>query len=107
MGGGGGSGQAAAAAGPLLRLQQEAELDRQATLVEQVDADASAESRINAEMSGVLLQRLAAARQAGERLLGVLQVGGAGGAQGRCNPSPRCLKRGCPCPDSAWTCYAG
>eukprot|EP00887_Chlorella_sp_A99_P007200 scaffold2.g7200.t1 len=53
-----------------------AKLDRQATIAEQIDRDASQESRINLEMAAVMLARLQSAKQTSERLLGVLQARG-------------------------------
>lgn len=55
-------------------LQSSPELDSLTAVIDQLDADAAEESRINQGLSAALLGRLQAGRAAGERTLGVLQA---------------------------------
>jgi hypothetical protein len=63
----------------LQHLQFGKEIDHQTAVIDQLDTDAAAESRINQQMASVALGRLQSGRAAGERTLGTLQVGGPGG----------------------------
>ncbi len=55
------------------------ELDSLTAVIDQLDADAAEESRLNQGMAGVMLGRLQSGRAAAERTLGVLQVRAAAG----------------------------
>lgn len=59
---------------PAPPLQVGHELDSLTAVIDQLDADAAGESRLNQEMAGVTLGRLQSGRAAAERTLGVLQV---------------------------------
>ncbi|GAB4820234.1 hypothetical protein N2152v2_007280 [Parachlorella kessleri] len=60
--------------GSMQHLQHGAELDRQTAVIDQLDRDAREESSINQGLASVMLGRLHSARQASERVLGVLQA---------------------------------
>ncbi|KAL4448994.1 hypothetical protein ABPG77_007711 [Micractinium sp. CCAP 211/92] len=68
------AGGAAPASAAVQHLQVGHELDSLTAVIDQLDADAAEESRLNQGMAGVTLGRLQSGRAAAERTLGVLQA---------------------------------
>lgn len=80
---------------PAQPLQVGHELDSLTAVIDQLDADAAEESRLNQEMAGVTLGRLQSGRAAAERTLGVLQVRAAA-RRGICRPASTAALRCAP-----------
>lgn len=68
------AGGAALSSAAVQHLQVGHEVDSLTAVIDQLDADAAGESRLNQEMAGVTLGRLQSGRAAAERTLGVLQA---------------------------------